>query len=234
MMSLANPIRPASLPEDTDAGPIADLVAMACARVERQAAYAALAAKGGVRAAALRDWLFQARSCVVALARAQVVRQPLAVVAGADGLLIANHVHIADPSLCAGVAGGGQLSACLCTLGYGQEAAFNWLGRDYALHHVQTELARETLFALARQADRAEQRRLPGWRIRRIPVKAHAMCGPRHLWEPAQVQALLAAFDQTDPGVVLTDTGFFQPLHSLLSLTLMQAPRSKEVQGRSS
>ncbi len=203
---------------------IGGLVATATGRVQRQAAYVALAAKGGARAAALRDWLEQAATCVMTLARPRIVRQPLSAVARPDGILMADSIHVVDPSLSAPVAGGGRLDAVLCTLGYGQEEAFDWLGRDYGLHHVQTDVARETLFALARAADRIQSRRLPGWRLRRIPVRAHAVCGRQHLWEPAQVQALLAAFDGGDPGVELTETGFFQPLHSLLGLTLMRPP----------
>jgi hypothetical protein len=34
------------------------------------------------------------------------------------------------------------------------------------------------------------------------------------------VQALLDVFDGTNPGVTITDTGCFQPLNSLLGLTI--------------
>lgn len=231
MIPLAAPAR-STIPPDGDIWPIADLVAIACARVERQAGYAALAAKGGARAAALQHWLQQARDCVTALARARVLRQPLAAIERPGGLLIADHIYLADPTLGVGIARGGRLSAGLCTLGFEQEAAFDWLGRDYALHHVQTELARETLFALARAADRAEQGRHPGWRLRRISVTADGPCDARRLWEPAKVQALLGLFEGDGPGVTLTGTGFFKPLHSLLRLTLMQVPNGGAAQGR--
>ncbi|MFO1176292.1 MAG: hypothetical protein U1E48_14015 [Paracoccaceae bacterium] len=227
---MAGPAMPpfAGPADDIEGNNLGDLVASAQARVRRQAAYMALAAKGGAKAAAIHDWLEQAATCVTTLARPRIVRQPLSAVARPDGILIAGGIHVVDPSLSAPVAGGGRLDALLCTLGYGQEAAFDWLGRDYGLHHVQTDVARETLFALARAADRACLHRLPGWRLRRIPVRTHVACSRQHLWEPAQVQALLAAFDQGDPGVGLTTTGFFQPLHSLLSLTLLQPPARPE------
>lgn len=201
-----------------------DLIETARARVGRQAQYAALIAKGGSKAAAARDWLDQAAACVAALARPQAVRVPLAARASGEGVLIADKVLVGNRKIVGSLAAGGRLSACLSTLTYDQSQAFDWLGRDYALFHVQTDLARETLFALARAADRSECERMPGWRIQRIPVQAHGLCGPRHVWDPAQVQSLLGAFEGANPGVGLTDTGFFQPLHSLLGLTLMRAP----------
>lgn len=201
-----------------------DLVAVARARVGRQAQYAALIAKGGPKAAAVRDWLDRAAACVAALARPQAVRIPLAASVGDEGILIADKVFVADRALAARLAAGGRLTACLSTLAYGQAEAFEWLGRDYALLHVQTDLARETLFALARAADREERERMPGWHMQRIPVQAHDLCGQRHVWDAVRVQSLLAAFERVNPGVCLTDTGFFQPLHSLLGMMLMRAP----------
>ncbi len=200
-----------------------ELLAVARPRIERQAQYAALIAKGGRRARAAADWLDRAGLCVTALAQPVAVRIPLAVRATEGGVEIAGTVAIGDPTIAADVAAGGRLTACLVTLGYGQEAAFDWLGRDYALHHVQTDLAREALFALARAADRAERARTPGGRLRRIPVRTHGPCGQKELWDPARVQALLAAFGAANPGVGLTDSGFFAPLHSLLALTLIRA-----------
>lgn len=200
-----------------------ELISVARPRIERQAHYAALAAKGGARAMALHGWLDQAADCVAALARPVAVRIALPVRATATGVMIAETVAVDDGAIAAEVAAGGRASACLSTLGYGQKAAFERLGRDYALHHVQTDLAREVLFALARAADRDERARMPGCRLRRIPVQAHGLCGQRHLWDPAQVQALIAAFGAANPGVRLTDSGFFDPLHSLLSLALIRA-----------
>jgi hypothetical protein len=158
------------------------------------------------------------------LARPQAARVPLSARTEGDGVMIAGKLVVGDRSIADGISAGGRLSACLSTLAYDQAQAFDWLGRDYALLHVQTDLARETLFALARAADRDECGRFPGWRIRRIPVQAHGLCGQRHVWDAAQVQSLLSVFEGTNPGVGLTDTGFFQPLHSLLGLTLMRTP----------
>lgn len=200
-----------------------ELLAVARPRIARQTQYAALIAKGGRRAAAVDDWLDRAADCMMALARPAAVRIPLTARATPGGVLIAETVTIGDAGIAADILAGGRLTACLMTLGYGQEAAFARLGRDYALHHVQTDLAREALFALARAADRDERARLPGSRLRRIPVQAHGLCGQRHLWDPAQVQALLSAFGAANPGVRQTDSGFFDPLHALLSLTLIRA-----------
>lgn len=203
------------------------LVALARGRIERQTAYAVLAAKGGARAAALADGLSRAADCVLALARPQVLQLPLTATATAAGVLLAGRVTIASSALADDLAGGGVAGLTLSSLGYGQEESFAWLGRDYMLHHLQTELARETLFALAREADRAALRRRAGWRLRRIAVKSEAACGDRHLWEPAQVQALLALFDPASTAVTLTATGFFQPLHSLLGLTVLRPPQGQ-------
>ncbi len=201
-----------------------DLVAVARSRVGRQAQYAALIAKGGRKAATAHDWLDRAAECVAALARPQAVRIPLAAQVSGEGILIAGKVFVDDLGLVAGLASGGRLTASLSTLAYGQAEAFEWLGRDYALFHVQTDLARETLFALARAADREERESMPGWRMQRIPVQANELCGQRHSWDAARVQSLLAAFEGVNPGVCLTETGFFQPLHSLLGMMLMRAP----------
>jgi hypothetical protein len=203
---------------------VRDLVETARARIARQAQYAALIAKGGSRAAVARDWLEQAAACVASLARPQAARVPLAARVSGDGVVIEEKLFFGDRRLVADLAAGGRLFACLSTLAYDQAQAFDRLGRDYALFHVQTDLARETLFALARAADRYECGRLPGWRIRRIPVQMHDLRGRAHVWDSAKVQSLLGAFEGANPGVGLTDTGFFQPLHSLLGMTLMRAP----------
>jgi|GEM_PF-1447655 len=231
MQPCASPLSGPFTPDASDTEPLGDLVAIAAARVARQAGYAALAAKGGVKAVALADWLDQARRCLLALARPRVMSLPLATTVTADGVVIEGLVSIRDPSWRDDIAEGAEMGATLCSLGYGQQEAFARLGRDYALHHVQGDLARETLFALARAADRARQRQRPGWRLHRIPVKAQAQCGRHQLWEPVQVQALLSLFAPGAAGVTMTETGFFNPLHSLLGLTLMRPPGGNGAQG---
>lgn len=226
LTAVAAPERP---PTGTGAAAtLGELVDLARGRIERQAAYAALAAKGGAGARVLADGLRQAGACVMALARPHVVQLPLAATAAPQGVIIAGRIAIANSALGDDLAGGGALGATLTSLGYGQEESFAWLGRDYMLHHLQTELARETLFAVAREADRAALRRRPGWRLHRISVTAGQACGRRHLWDPAQIQALLALFEPDHAGVSLTETGFFQPLHSLLGLTMLRPPQGPQ------
>lgn len=216
----------------------AALLASARARLERQTPYRISLGRGGRRAAALRDALDRAEGCVAALARPQAVRIPLGAQVAAAGVLIAGAVTVGDSALARDIAAGGRLGACLATLGYDQAAAFERLGRDYALHHVQTDLARETLFALVRASDRAVCARRPALRLRRIPVRAHDSDGrmgdgrmgdgsmgdgTARRWDAAQVQSLLAAFGPHNPGVGITASGFFQPLHSLLGLSVVRA-----------
>jgi hypothetical protein len=190
------------------APPIEGLLAVGRARLVRQSQYARALARGGAPAAALGDWVARAADCIAALARPQAVRIALSPATPGAAALAGD------------IPAGDGLGACLVTLGYGQDQAFARLERDYALHHVQTDLAREVLFALARAADRDERVRTGAARLRRVPVTMHAPCGGRRPWDPARVQALLAAFGGANPGVRLTDAGFFDPLHSLLGLSL--------------
>lgn len=189
------------------------------ARLGRQKQYARLLAKGGRAADGLRGWLDEAAACITALARPQAVFRPVAAHLTDRGVRIAERVTLADEGLARDVVAGGTVAAYLLTLGYDQAAAFARLGGDYAAHHVQSDLAGEVLFALGRDAH-ARYRATGAGRLRRIPVQAHALCGERKVWDPARVQALLTVFDGANPGVTLTDTGCFQPLNSLLGLTV--------------
>ncbi len=200
--------------------PVSLYLENARARLGRQKQYARLLAKGGRAADGLRGWLDEAAACIAELARPQAVFLPVAARVEADAVRIADRVALEDAALARDVAAGGTVAAYLLTLGYDQAAAFERLGGDYAAHHVQSDLAGEVLFALGRDAHarfRAEQ---PAARLRRIPVQAHALCGERKVWDPARVQALLGVFDGVNPGVSVTGTGCFQPLNSLLGLTV--------------
>lgn len=205
----------------------ASLVDHARARIERQARYATALARGGARAAALRSLLDRACRCVTELSRPQDLRIPIDAETDGDNILIGESVTLRNPTLARDLRRAGRLSAGLCSLGYDQEQAFDWAERDYALHHVQTDLARETLFALQRASDRACRVSHPGWRLIRVPVQAEAPCGERRLWDPAAVQSLLGRFPFQDCPVSLTETGFFRPLHSILRLILLVPPQGR-------
>lgn len=108
------------------------------------------------------------------------------------------------------------------TLGYDQQQAFAWLGRDYVDHHLQTLLARETLFALGRGVAEWAAERQAGLSLRRIALTT-AVDGA--VWDVGQVRGLLALFGPTPLGVTLTEGGCFSPLHALLTVyALRPAP----------
>lgn len=200
--------------------PAAELIAPALARLQRQAQYARLLAGGGNAAAEARRWLDRAAACLAALARPLAVLAPVGARALPGGIELAGRVVLDGDDLAREVAQGAGVSAYLLTLGFDQGRAFNWLEGDYAAHHVQSDLSNEVLFALGRQVHRIERARSPGARLRRVPVTASAVCGQRRVWDPARVQALMGVFDGTDTGVTVSDSGCFQPLNSLLGLTI--------------
>lgn len=200
--------------------PISQYLGTSLARLRRQKQYARLLAKDGRAADGLRQWMSGASACLAALARPQVMFLPVPAQVVADGVRIADLVTLADDALARDVAEGSEVAAYLLTLGFDQAAAFEWLGGDYAVHHVQSDLAGEVLFALGRDAHARFRDERQYRRLRRIPVQAHALCGERKVWDPARVQALLGVFDEVNPGVSITDTGCFQPLNSLLGLTV--------------
>lgn len=200
--------------------PVADLLATGLPRLRRQKPYAGPIARGGHRAAALEGWLDAAAVCLTALARPSITLVPVDAQIKAAGVSVGDRVFLEDEKLAADIAGGGTLSAYLLTLGVGQADALAWLGGDYGARHVQADLAREVLFALGRRSLELQRTLAPGARLRRISVQTAAQCGDRSLWDPAQVQALLGLFDGVNPGVTVSDTGCFQPLDSLLGLTV--------------
>lgn len=199
--------------------PTAGLLETALPRLERQKQYAKLLARGGNRAAGLRDWLTQARACISALSAPVIVLKPAHAEPLQDYVRIAGRVDLTDPDLVQLVQQGGTVTLYLVTLGYAQTDAFDWLDRDYGAHHIQSDLGNETLFALGRHAHRLQRQAAPGARLKRISVQASDLCGQQKIWDPAKVQALLGVFDRDNPGVQVTDTGCFQPLNTLLGLT---------------
>lgn len=199
---------------------VGGLLAAALARVRRQKQYARVLSRGGTAGAGLDRLLAGAADCVGALARSEVALRAVSTRLDGYGVEIAGRVTLNDPRLAQDIGRGARVTAYLLTLGYSQADAFEWLGRDYAAHHVQTDLAGEVLFALGRHAHRLQQADHPGRKLRRLTVQVSDVCGGRSLWDPAGVQALIGCFDGINPGVTVTDTGCFQPLNSLLGLTV--------------
>jgi hypothetical protein len=196
------------------------LLAEAASRLRRQKPYAQPLKKGGKRAVELESWISQATDCIACLANPQAILRPLKVqsVCAVNGVLMEGDVQIDDSNLVNEVEAGGLLTTYLLTLGYDQEAAFAWLGQDYMVHHIQTELSREMLFALGRYVHRQMQSDAEEFKIRRIPIKLEPEYGRPLLWDPEKVQKLLALYGTDNLGVSVTDTGCFQPLNSLLGL----------------
>lgn len=199
--------------------PAAELLDVAGARLRRQTQFAKPLARGGRKAAEMERLLDLAADCVLDLARPQAVYRELSATPEDGGLRLDGKTHLAAAVLPEGLPEGATLSAYLLTLGYAQEEAFGKLGRDYMLHHFQTMLGREVLFALGRSAHRWIEDHSPGFRLRRIPVR---MEDDRRLWDASAVQGLLGLFGAENPGVVVTEAGFFTPLNSTLGLMVAE------------
>ena len=211
-MNIRTPLQPTTLPM---------LLGTAETRLRRQSRYARPLAKGGRRAAGIEALLNQALACVATLAQPTSVVMPVKTVVAGDNVRIANRIDLNSPDLACDLASGGTLSVYLLSLSFDQSRAFDWLGRDYAAHHVQSDLSGEVLFALGRQVFQDQRDRLPaGKRLKRVPVQTSDICGQSRIWDPAKVQVLLGVLGAENPGVSVTDTGCFQPLNSILGLTL--------------
>jgi hypothetical protein len=206
--------------------PVEELLVVASSRLRRQAQFARPLAKEGKGAAQIERWLQQASACLTTLAEPIAVYRPLATQVSSDQICIENKTTLNEPVLAADLASGGLLCAYLLTLGFSQARAFQWLDRDYMVHHVQTELAREMLFALGRAAHIRAKDILPDCRLRRVSVRLEATAGETPMWDVSRVQQLLAVFGKDNPGVSLTDAGCFQPLSSLLGLMVIYPPRA--------
>jgi len=200
----------------------APLLAAAESRLRRQKHYARPLEKGGRRAAELEEWIFKATQCIASLSKPQAILRPLKVYSTCetDGVRLEGGVQIKDGKLGEELRAGGILSAYLLTLGHEQEAAFAWLGHDYMVHHIQTELSREMLFALGRYVHKKVQSDAADLKIRRIPIRLEPEYGKPLLWDPEKVQKLLALYGADSLGVSVTDSGCFQPLNSLLGLMI--------------
>lgn len=200
--------------------PAADLLADARARLQRQKQYRRVLERGGNRAKGMMDWLDRAADCISALANPTISIQPVETVLQNTGVLIEGQVLLEDPQLVQDISSGGSVTAYLVTLGYSQDAAFNWLDCDYGAQHIQSDLSNEVLFLLGRHAHRMQKDAAAGAHLKRISVQVSDLCGAQKLWDPAKVQQLLSVFGDANPGVSVTDTGCFQPLSTLLGLTV--------------
>ncbi|WP_143028484.1 hypothetical protein [Ruegeria marina] len=200
--------------------PVSGLLDIARARLARQTQYARALDKGGKRAEGLAAWFDQASACITALARPEAFFMPVTTTMTDRGVLLADRVLLEGIVDANDLQRGATITAYLLTLNYTQAQAFDWLGKDYGAHHVQSDLGGEVLFALGRDAHRYLRNNAATGRTRRIPVLASEQCGVRRSWDPARVQALLSVFDNANPGFKVTDTGCFQPLNSLLGLAL--------------
>ncbi|MCP4071238.1 MAG: hypothetical protein GY742_05790 [Hyphomicrobiales bacterium] len=205
--------------------PVEEMLNVASSRLRRQTQFRRLLAKGGRSAAELERWLEQAYACLATLAQPVAVFRPLATQVDLGQVNIENQVTMNNPALATDLNSGSSLSTYLLTLGYSQAKAFDWLDRDYMVHHVQSELAREVLYALGRAAHKCAKDVNRDHRLRRIPVRQEAMPGGSSLWDASRVQALLTVFGKDNPGVSLTDAGCFQPLSSLLGLMMIYPPK---------
>lgn len=200
--------------------PLADLLAIALPRLRRQKPYAGPLARGGHRAAALEGWLDAATCCLAALAHPSITLVPVGAQSAAGVVTLNGRIQLEDAQLADDISGGGAVSAYLLTLGMSGRDALTWLNGDYGARHVQSDLAREVLFALGRRSLEVQHELTPGGRLRRISVQTAAQCGDHSLWDPVRVQALLGVFEGVNPGVIVSDTGCFEPLDSLLGLTV--------------
>jgi hypothetical protein len=198
--------------------PVETLLDEALTRLKRQPQYTQPLGSGGQKARELERWLAHAKESIAALARPEAVFHPLDTSSDREIVCIEGELFLNDPRLAEELVAGGRLSAYLLTLGYTQEVAFERVNRDYMIHHIQTDLGREMLFALGRLAHEQAISAAPDRRLRRVPVLLQGKPNKRKLWDAASVQALLGVFGAKNPGVAITDTGCFQPLNSLLGL----------------
>lgn len=197
------------------------LIAAALFRLRRQAHFAGPLGAGGHKARQIDAWLQTAAGCLRALARPKVAQQTLAPHLEGDCVILPTGTRLHDAPAAETLRRGGRLSLYLLSLGFDQRAAFEWLGSDYMAHHIQSELSRETLFALGREARARGLDGAPGNAgVRRIAVRVEAAPGAPRLWDAAGVQRLLSLIDDGPHGVTMNDSGCFQPLHSVLGLLL--------------
>ncbi len=202
--------------------PVDSLLEQALPRLRRQPQYARPLSHGGKRSMQLKQWLGHASENLSGLVNAEAVFHPLNASAQKGKVLIEEKLILDDPAVAEQMMnGGGRLSAYLLTLGYDHAVAFEQVDRDYMIHHVQTELGREMLFALGRLAHQQAASAEPSRKLKRISILMEGQpdSGVR-LWDASSVQQLLSFFGDANPGVSVTDSGCFQPLHSLLGLVI--------------
>lgn len=202
----------------------ARLLQTALGRIRRQTQYRRPLERGGRAAAGIDALLAQAADCVAALARPRAVFVPVrADWTAAGDLRLSDLFTLTAGDIGLPPARGGSVTAYLLTLGFSQADAFARLNGDYAAQHVQTDLSSEVLFALGREAFGVQQAQARG-RLRRVSIRTSDICGASRLWDAGRVQALIGQFGAANPGVSVTSAGCFQPLHSLIGLTIEAPP----------
>lgn len=208
---MSNRTCPATLP------PLPDLLAIAEGRLRRQAQFArplARARRGAMRA--LETAFADARRCLLDRARPAGLHLRLTPQAAERAMA---------PKLTAELAAGGAGHATLVTLGCdlpgAEPATAPEAGRDYLLGHVRALLAQQLLFAAVRAAQADLRAGHPGYRMVRIAQPMAPEAGAQGLWDAAAAQRLLALFGPAPLGVQQTEAGAFQPLHSLIALSVL-------------
>ena len=204
--------------------PPAELLSKARARLQRQKQYARVLERGGNRASGLQSLLSQASDCIATLAQPCIALRPVQASVHHSSVQIAGLTQVENQMLAKDVASGGTVTAYLVTLGFSQNSAFQWLNGDYGAHHVQSDLSNEVLFKLGRIAHRKQFEQNVGARLKRISVQVNDVCGQGKVWDPKKVQSLLSVFDDISLDVSVTNSGCFQPLNSLLGLTIALPP----------
>lgn len=193
------------------------LLAEAEARLRRQRAYARPLATPR-RARALELGLGEARTALTAELRPAALWRPVAAVAAGEAVDLAG-VALAAPRLAAEVTTGGKVALWLCTLGEDGAALRGRLGGDAMLLHLAGALAQQALYAVARATRSGLAAAHPGQRLRHVALRAPGAA----VWDAEGVARLLPLLDPAPLGVVQTETGGFQPVHTLLGVAVAHA-----------
>ncbi len=195
--------------------------------MRRQKRYARALSKGGNRAAGIEELLQNAGACIADIAIPKSVSIPVHAEPISNGICLGGRVTLEGREFASAIADGASINIYLQTLSYEQAQAFEWLSGDYAAHHVLSDLGSEVLFAFSRREFQRQKDALPaGARLKRISVQTDETCGERRLWDAAKVQTLLQLLGDSNPGVSVTDTGCFQPLQTLLGLTITYSDKT--------
>lgn len=197
------------------------LIDTAGARLRKQSRYSRPLSKGGKRAAAMEDMLAKGRDCILALSNPAAVMMSVSMAPTDNGMRVGGTVDIVGEDFKADAENAVEANLYLMTLGYDQQVAFEWLKKDYVIHHMHSDLAAEVLFAVGRQVFNAQKDALAeGRRLKRVSIQTEDVCGQKSVWDVEKVQAMIGLFGGDTQGVTVTDTGCFLPLFSILGMTI--------------